>query len=71
MLWTKQFWTLLLSDFMIGFFMVPLVPILLEYACETSFPVGESTITGFMIGTGHLYSGLLGIINSVTMPNSC
>jgi len=44
---------------------------MLEYACETSFPVGEGTVTGFLLGAGHLLGGLLGIMDIIVLGNSC
>jgi hypothetical protein len=70
-LWTRIFWTLLIPDFLVGFFIVPLIPTMLEYACETSFPAGEALVTGFLLGAGHLLGGLLGIMDMLVLGNSC
>lgn len=50
MLWTKSFYLTIPAVFAIGLFMVPLIPSMLEFACETSFPIGEATATGFIYG---------------------
>jgi len=44
-----------------GFFMVPFIPTMLEFACENCFPIGEGSITGFMYALGHSIGGLGGI----------
>ena len=41
--------------------MVPLIPTMLELACETCFPIGEATITGFMYAIAHIVGGVGGI----------
>ena len=70
-LWSRQFWQLLIPDFLVGLFIVPLVPTILEYACETSFPVGEAIVTGIHLGAGHLLGGLMGIMDIIVLGDSC
>ena len=70
-LWSRQFWQLLIPDFLVGLFVVPLVPTMLEYACETSFPVGEAIVTGIHLGAGHLLGGLMGIMDIIVLGDSC
>ena len=70
-LWSRQFWQLLIPDFLVGLFIVPLVPTMLEYACETSFPVGEAIVTGIHLGAGHLLGGLMGIMDIIVLGDSC
>ena len=70
-LWSRQFWQLLIHDFLVGLFIVPLVPTMLEYACETSFPVGEAIVTGIHLGAGHLLGGLMGIMDIIVLGDSC
>ena len=62
---------LLIPDFLVGLFVVPLVPTMLEYACETSFPVGEAIVTGIHLGAGHLLGGLMGIMDIIVLGDSC
>ena len=61
LLWTKNFWGILIPVLGLGFFMVPLIPTMLELACETCFPIGEATITGFMFAIAHIVGGVGGI----------
>jgi len=61
MLWTKSFLGVLFPVLGMGFFMVPLIPTMLELACETCFPIGEATITGFMYAIAHIVGGVGGI----------
>ena len=70
-LWSRKFWQLLIPDFLVGLFVVPLVPTMLEYACETSFPVGEAIVTGIHLGAGHLLGGLMGIMDIIVLGDSC
>ena len=41
-----------------SFFLVPLVPIMLELACEMAFPVGEGSAAGMLFANGN-FSGFL------------
>jgi hypothetical protein len=47
--------------FLVGFFIVPLIPSMLEFSCETNFPIGEATTTGFIFAISHIFSGILGL----------
>ena len=58
MLWSGIFMAILLPTFMVGLFIVPLIPTMLEFACEIIFPVGEATSTGFLFAAAHLFGGL-------------
>jgi fucose permease len=61
MLWTQTFLLVVISIFSIGLFIVPLIPAMLEFACETSFPIGEATATGFIYAIAHIFGGLGGM----------
>ena len=61
MLWTEKFILVCLSMFTIGLFVVPLIPAMLEFACETCFPIGEATCTGFIYALAHIFGGIGGI----------
>lgn len=61
MLWTKTFFLVVISIFTIGLFIVPLIPAMLEFACETCFPIGEATATGFIYAMAHIFGGLGGM----------
>ena len=47
--------------FALGLFVVPLIPAMLEFACETCFPIGEATCTGFIYALAHIFGGIGGI----------
>jgi hypothetical protein len=61
LLWTENFFLVIIGIFGVGLFMVPLIPAMLEFACETSFPIGEATITGFIYAIAHICGGVGGI----------
>lgn len=44
-----------------SFFLIPLVPIMLELGCELAFPVGEGTAVGFLFAMGNFSGFALGI----------
>ncbi len=48
-----------------SFFLIPLVPIMLELGCELAFPVGEGTAVGLLFATGNLFGFLLGLLMSL------
>ena len=48
-----------------SFFLIPLVPIMLELACETAFPVGEGAAAGLLFAMGNFAGFVLGIILSL------
>ena len=37
-----------------GIFFIPQIPIILEFGCELSFPIGEATSSGFLLAGGQL-----------------
>jgi FLVCR family MFS transporter 7 len=39
---------------LLGFFMVPVMPLSFELACELSFPVGEAIAAGMLVTGGQL-----------------
>ena len=48
-----------------SFFLIPLVPIMLELGCELVFPVGEGSAVGMLFAVGNFAGFLLGLILSV------
>lgn len=48
-----------------SFFLIPLVPIMLELACETTFPVGEGTAVGLLFAMGNFSGFVLGVFLSL------
>lgn len=58
----------------LGFFIIPVIPILLELANEVCYPIGEATVTGFIFTVAHIAGFLLGsgfslIIDSAPSDN--
>ena len=70
MLETMTFGLLIPPVFVVGFFIVPLIPAMLEFSCETNFPIGEGTTTGFIYAVAHIFGGLggLGLTALLTPP---
>lgn len=58
------FWTSFASAYN-SFFLIPLVPIMLELGCELAFPVGEGSATGLLFAVGNLFGFLLGMFLSL------
>lgn len=48
-----------------SFFLIPLVPIMLELSCETAFPVGEGSAAGLLFAMGNFAGFVLGIFLSL------
>lgn len=48
-----------------SFFLIPLVPIMLELGCELVFPVGEGSAVGMLFAIGNFFGFLLGLIMSI------
>jgi FLVCR family feline leukemia virus subgroup C receptor-related protein len=48
-----------------SFFLIPLIPIMLELGCELAYPVGEGAAVGFMIAGGNLGGFLIGFLMSL------
>lgn len=42
----------------LGFFMTPILPLGLEFACEITFPIGEAVTGGTMIGMSQLVGAI-------------
>jgi len=44
-----------------SFFLIPLVPIMLELGCELVFPVGEGSAVGMLFAVGNFGGFILGL----------
>ena len=54
-----------------SFFLIPLVPIMLELACELVFPVGEGSAAGMLFAMGNFAGFLFGaILSAIVQGNS-
>ena len=53
----------------LGFFIIPIVPILLEFANEVCFPVGEAMISGFLYSIAHVIGFVLGSMFSLILDS--
>lgn len=56
----KKFWLLIPPTLLLGLGLIPMIPTLTEWACETSYPIGEPTITGFIWAIAHIFAGTTG-----------
>lgn len=45
-----------------SFFLIPLVPVMLELGCELAYPVGEGTAVGLLFAIGNLAGFLFGTV---------
>jgi FLVCR family feline leukemia virus subgroup C receptor-related protein len=59
---TKNMTFLIIYVLLIGFFMVPGNPLMLEFATEITYPIGESLTIGVLIASGQIMGVLLGYI---------
>ena len=48
-----------------SFFLIPLVPIMLELGCELVFPVGEGSDVGILFAIGNYVGFVLGLVLSL------
>lgn len=55
----------MLAAISLGFFIIPIIPILLELANEVCYPIGEATVTGFIYTIAHVSAFGLGSLFSV------
>ena len=60
---TGNFWLISIGISFTGFFLLPILPIGFELACEITFPVGEAVSNGALISGSQLLA-----IFMVTMP---
>ena len=64
---TKKFSFVIIPSIVLGFFVLPIVPILLELANEVCFPVNEVVISGFLLGIAHVAAFGLGSLFSLLL----
>lgn len=62
---TKSVVLVCLNSMANSFFLIPLIPIMLELGCELAYPVGEGAAVGFMIAGGNLGGFLIGFVMSL------
>ncbi|KAL4477768.1 hypothetical protein ABPG72_018942 [Tetrahymena utriculariae] len=67
---TEIFGLLICCAVILGFFVIPIIPILLELANEVCFPIGEATVTGFIYTVSHVVSFLLGSLFSLIIDSA-
>lgn len=51
----------IMGSLMIGLFMVPSVPLMLELGIEISFPVGEGMSVGMLFAGGQLFGAFISL----------
>ena len=59
--YSNMYIVVLLAAF-VGFFFIPMIPTLLEFACETVFPIGEGTAVGFLAACSTFFTLVVGTI---------
>jgi FLVCR family feline leukemia virus subgroup C receptor-related protein len=69
MLKTRIFALALIPVVILGFFIIPIVPILLEFANEVCFPVGEAVTSGFLYSIAHVLGFFLGTLFSLIVDS--
>lgn len=52
-------WIIVILVFLIGFWILPIIPVGFEYVCEITFPIGEAMTVGF----NWFLSQIIGIIH--------
>lgn len=58
------------NAFVIGFFLVPLAPVLLEYSCEAIYPINGSFAVGLLISGATLFTVISSqVLTSVVKGN--
>jgi FLVCR family feline leukemia virus subgroup C receptor-related protein len=53
-----------------SFFLIPLVPIMLELGCELVFPVGEGSAVGLLFAVGNFGGFVLGLFMSMIVKGA-
>jgi FLVCR family feline leukemia virus subgroup C receptor-related protein len=61
LLGTGSFALYLVVGLAVGFFIVPVIPIMLEFGCEICFPIGEGTTTGFLYAGAHIIAAVCSV----------
>lgn len=44
----------------LGFFVIPCIPLQLELACECLYPINQTIAVGFLLGGAHIWSFIFG-----------
>lgn len=64
MLYTESIYLCAIGSGIIGLFFLPMIPTLLEFACESVFPIGEGSTVGFLSGVSNLFALVYGSVMS-------
>lgn len=64
MFYTEKLFLVVISTGIVGIFFLPMIPIILEFACESVFPIGEGSTVGFLSLMNNLFALLYGGIVS-------
>ena len=54
----------LIGTFTIGVFFIPMIPAILEFACETVFPICEGSTVGLLSGASSFFALIYGSVMS-------
>lgn len=64
LLFTEDIVLSLLGACVLGLFLVPMVPAILEFACESVFPIGEGSTVGILAGANSISAFIYGSVMS-------
>mmetsp|Transcript_12926 Transcript_12926/g.1902 ORF Transcript_12926/g.1902 Transcript_12926/m.1902 type:complete len:159 (-) Transcript_12926:152-628(-) len=53
----ESFIIMLIPAALLGLGIIPMIPSVTEWVCETSYPIGEATVTGFLWAIAHIFAG--------------
>jgi|NOAtaT_7_FD_contig_41_303550_length_426_multi_1_in_0_out_0_1 FLVCR family feline leukemia virus subgroup C receptor-related protein len=59
----------IIGSLMNGFFLIPVIPIMLDFACELVYPIGDSHAMGILIAGGQLWGFVMGFIITAIVGN--
>lgn len=59
---TSQLYIIILIGIVGGFFIFPLQPLLVAYASDVAFPVGQGSITGFLFAFSQTFGFISGLV---------
>ncbi|CAD8076178.1 unnamed protein product [Paramecium sonneborni] len=65
-LMTEQFIPLCIQQLLLGFFLIPMVPVLMEYGCEAIYPIDGSFSIGIMVSGSTIMALLSSILLTYT-----
>lgn len=64
MLYSRNIFLVVMSMGVVGLFFLPMIPTILEFACESVFPIGEGSTVGFLSGVSNIFALIYGSVLS-------